>query len=191
MPRKTQDELADLLAKKIVTVDPYADLKARDKVKDWTVDDLMPITDDELKSRDLANGKKMFGVGSCYKCHRIAGQGGILGPDLTAAGNRFTTRDFVETIVDPSKSISDQYEATIFAMEDGRNVTGRVINLSAKEYHVQPDMINPNGMVRIKVAQIEEMKPSKTSPMPEGLLDTMTRDDILDLIAWMRSVKQQ
>ena len=164
-------------------------MKARDKVKAWTVDDLMPITDEELKSRDLANGKKMFGVGSCYKCHRMSGQGGIVGPDLTAAGNRFTTRDLVETLVDPSKSISDQYEATIFAMKDGRTVTGRVVNLAREQYWVQPDMINPDKMVKIKVADIEESKASSTSPMPNGLLDTMTRDDILDLIAWMRSKK--
>ena len=189
MTDETKQELAEVLAKKPAPVDPYADLKARDKVKAWTVDDLMPITDEELKSRDLANGKKMFGVGSCYKCHRMSGQGGIVGPDLTAAGNRFTTRDLVETLVDPSKSISDQYEATIFAMKDGRTVTGRVVNLAREQYWVQPDMINPDKMVKIKVADIEESKASSTSPMPNGLLDTMTRDDILDLIAWMRSKK--
>ncbi len=189
MPEESKTELAELLAKEPVAVDPYADLKARDKVKEWSVDDLMPISDDELKSRDLANGKKMFGVGSCYKCHRMSGQGGIVGPELTAAGNRFTTRDLIETLTDPSKSISDQYEATIFAMEDGRTVTGRVANLAGEEYWIQPDMINPDNFVKIKVAEIEAMKPSATSPMPKGLLDTMTRDDILDLIAWMRSQK--
>ncbi len=189
MPEETKKELAEVLAKEPIAVDPYADLKARDKVQEWSIDDLMPISDDDLKSRDLANGKKMFGVGSCYKCHRMSGQGGIVGPDLTASGNRFATRDLVETLVDPSKSISDQYEATIFAMEDGRTVTGRVVNLAGEEYWIQPDMINPDNMVKIKVAEIEAMKPSATSPMPKGLLDTMTRDDILDLIAWMRSQK--
>lgn len=188
LPADAKEALAEVLAKKPVRVDPYADLKARDKVKEWTLDDLMPISDDDLASRDLANGKKMFGIGSCYKCHRMAGQGGIVGPDLTAAGNRFNTKDLVETLIDPDKSISDQYEATIFAMEDGRTVTGRVVNLAGEEYWVQPDMINPDQMEKIKVAEIEAMKPSKVSPMPRGLLDTMTRDDILDLIAWMRSV---
>ena len=189
MPEESKAELAELLAKEPARVDPYADLKARDKVQEWTIDDLMPISDEELKSRDLVNGKKMFGVGSCYKCHRMSGQGGIVGPDLTPAGNRFTTRDLVETLVDPSKSISDQYEATIFAMEDGRTVVGRVVNLAGKQYWIQPDMINPDLIDKINVAEIEEMKPSAVSPMPKGLLDTMTRDDILDLIAWMRSEK--
>ena len=95
----------------------------------------------------------------------------------------------METLVDPGKSISDQYEATIFAMEDGRSITGRVVNLAREQYWVQPDMINPDKMVKINVADIEAMKPSTTSPMPNGLLDTMTRDDVLDLIAWMRAQK--
>ena len=189
MPGEVKKELAELLAKEPAGVDPYADLKARDKVKEWTVDTLMPIKDEELKDRDLANGKKMFGIGSCYKCHRMAGQGGIVGPDLTAAGNRFNTRDLVETLVDPDKSISDQYAATIFAMEDGLDVTGRIVNHGNKQYWVQTDMINPDGLKKINVADISAMKASTTSPMPKGLLDTMTRDDILDLIAWMRSHK--
>ena len=191
LPADAKSQLAELLAKEPVKVDPYADLKARDKVKHWTLDDLLPMTEDELspQSRDLANGKLMFGVGSCYKCHRMQGQGGMIGPDLTAAGNRFGNRDLVETLIDPSKSISDQYEATIFAMEDGRTVVGRVVNLAGNEYRVQPDMIDPDRLIKVKVDQIEGMKPSTISPMPEGLLDTMTRDDILDLIAWMRSEK--
>jgi len=191
LPAEAKTELAELLAKEPVKLDPYAGLKARDHVKNWTIEELLPIADQELdpKVRDLANGKQMFGIGSCYKCHRMAGQGGIAGPDLTAAGNRFGTRDLIETLVNPSKSISDQYEATIFAMEDGRTIVGRVVNLARQEYWVQPDMINPNGMERIKVAEIEAMKPSPVSPMPKGLLDSMTRDDILDLIAWMRSQK--
>ena len=192
LPDDAKTQLAELLAKEPVKADPYADLKARDKVQHWTLEDLLPMSDEELslESRDLANGKLMFGVGSCYKCHRMAGQGGMVGPDLTAAGNRFGDRDLVETLIDPSRSISDQYEATIFAMDDGRTVVGRVVNLAGKEYWVQPDMIDPDRLIKIKVEEIDEMKPSAISPMPEGLLDTMTRDDILDLIAWMRSVKK-
>ena len=189
LPEESEQQLAELLAKEPERVDPYADLKARSKVKEWKLADLMPVDDSEFANRDLANGKKMFGIGSCYKCHRLGGQGGIIGPDLTAAGNRFGTKDLLETIIDPNKSISDQYEATIFAMEDGRTVTGRVVNLAGEQYWVQPDMINPDLMVKIKVAEIEDMKPSKVSPMPAGLLDTMTRDDILDLIAYMRSIQ--
>ncbi len=151
----------------------------------------MPIDESVFDNRDLNNGKKMFALASCYKCHRLEGQGGIVGPDLTPAGHRFSTKDLLETIVDPDKEISDQYEATIFQMDDGRLITGRVANLNGDTYMVQEDMIDPGNFTNIKVVEIEAMKPSKISMMPPGLLDTLTQDDILDLMAYLKSVGKQ
>ncbi len=180
-------ELAELLAREPEAIDPYAELKARPLVKKWTMEDLASAFDADFSSRDLANGKKMFGVAQCYKCHRIKGTGGIAGPDLTPAGRRFSTRDLLETIIDPNKAISDQYQATIFQMEDGRLITGRVVNLNGDRYMVQTDMIQPNQLEHLKVAEIEAMKPSDVSVMPAGLLDNLTRDEILDLVAYLKS----
>jgi putative heme-binding domain-containing protein len=129
----------------------------------------------------------MFAVGACYKCHRITGQGGIVGPDLTPAGHRFSTKDLLETIIDPSKSVSDQYEATMFQMADGTVITGRVANLNGDKYMVQEDMAAPGKFTNIKVDDIDAMKPSTISMMPTGLLDNLTRDEILDLVAYMKS----
>jgi putative heme-binding domain-containing protein len=180
--------LASTLNKKAEIVDPYADLKARPLVKQWTMDDLLPTDDTVFANRDLANGKKMFVLASCYRCHRMEGQGGIVGPDLTPAGHRFNTKDLIETIIDPSREISDQYEATIFLMEDGQMITGRVANLSGNQYSIQKDMIDPGNFTKINVDEIEAMKPSKVSMMPIGLLDTLTKDDIFDLLAYLKTV---
>ena len=190
MPPADQQAFQALLAAQPPVTDPYADLKARPFVKAWKVDDLMPVKDEEWSQRDLNRGRELFAVANCYKCHRVNGSGGIVGPDLTAAGRRFNTRDLLETLIDPSKEVSDQYQATIFLMEDGRTITGRVSNLNGKVYMIQTDMIKPNAMLRIQVDQIEEMKPSKVSMMPTGLLDTMTREEILDLLAYMRSTAE-
>ncbi|MEL7497799.1 MAG: c-type cytochrome [Planctomycetota bacterium] len=176
-----------LLAKKPTPKDPYAELKARPFVKKWSLEELMPENDDVFANRDLANGKKLFAVATCYKCHRVKGDGGVVGPDLTAAGRRFNTRDLLETIIDPSKAISDQYEAHMFQMADGRVINGRVVNISGGQYVVQPDMAEPNRLERIKVADIEATQPSKISPMPAGLLDYLTREEVLDLLAYMKS----
>lgn len=187
LDRSEKTSLAGILAKQPETVDPYANLKARPFVKKWTLDNLLPMTDEELTNRDLANGKKMFALGTCYKCHRISGQGGSVGPDLTPAGHRFNTKDLVETIIVPDKEISDQYEATIFLMEDGRTITGRVANLSGDQYSIQENMIDPGNFTQIKANEIEDMRPSRVSMMPGGLLDTLTRDEILDLVAYLKS----
>jgi putative heme-binding domain-containing protein len=180
-------ELAELLAREPEAIDPYAELKARPLVRKWSVEDLASVSTEDFSHRDLANGKRMFGVAQCYKCHRISGQGGIAGPDLTPAGRRFGTRDLLECIIDPNKAISDQYQATIFQMDDGRLITGRVVNLNGGEYMVQTDMAKPNLLEHIKVSNIEAMKPSDVSVMPAGLLDSLTRDEILDLVAYLKS----
>ena len=132
----------------------------------------------------------MFSVGQCYACHRIKGDGGIVGPDLTAAGNRYSLEDLIATLVDPSKEVSDQYQATNFRLMNGKVVTGRVVNLNKENYMVQTDMINPAQMARIKVEEIDEMAPSSVSMMPEGLLDNLTAEEIRDLIAYMKSVSE-
>ncbi len=183
--------MAEILKKKAETFDPYADLKSRPFVKKWTLDGLLPMEDDELKGRDIENGKKIFAVATCYKCHRISGQGGIVGPDLTPAGHRFSTKDLLETIVDPNKEISDQYGATIFMLADGRTITGRVANLNGDQYMVQQDMIDPGNFTKIKVDNIDEMRASKVSMMPGGLFDNLTRDEILDLVAYLKSTVKE
>ena len=183
----SRDEMIELLSQRPPTTDPYANLKARPLVQEWKLDDLLPVKEEEWQNRDLANGKNVFAVATCYKCHRVQGDGGIVGPDLTAAGRRFNTRDLLETIIEPSKAISDQYEAHMFQMMDGRLITGRVVNLSGNSYRVQPDMIEPNRLINVNANDIDAMQPSKVSPMPTGLLDYFTRDEILDLLAYMKS----
>jgi len=185
--RQMMPQLTEILNKKPTTKDPYAELKARPFVKKWTVDDLADPVENELANRDFENGRKMFGVAQCYKCHRFADQGGIVGPDLTVVGRRFNKRDLLETIVNPDKSISDQYQATEFEMSDGRIITGRVVNLNGKNYTVQPDMMKPNELVNINVDDIDDQRPSKVSTMPSGLLDNLTKEDLLDLMAYLRS----
>lgn len=184
-------QLSGLLARRPEKADPYAELKARPMVKAWTVADLLPADESAYKGRDLENGKKMFAVATCYKCHRIKRDGGVVGPDLTTAGRRFGSKDLLEAIVEPSKAISDQYEAQKFLMEDGRVIVGRVVNLFGSKYAVQPDMADPSTIIRIEVDAIEESAASKVSPMPNGLLDTLTKEEILDLLAYMRSTAEE
>ena len=190
MSPEEQAGLADLLAKKPTPIDPYADLKARTFVKKWGVEDLLQGEPVNFSQADVENGKQIFAAAQCFKCHRVQGQGGIVGPDLTNAGRRYNTRDLLETLIDPSKEVSDQYQATIFQMVDGRTVSGRVVNLNGRNYMVQEDMINPGKLTNINVEQIEDSKPSKVSMMPTGLLDNFTRQEILDLLAYMKSTSE-
>ena len=107
--------------------------------------------------------------------------------DLTGVAGRFSVRDLLESTVEPSKVISDQYGAVLIATSDGKTVTGRIVNLHGDGITVMPNMLDPNGLVNIDRRRVEHMEPSKTSMMPNGLLDTFKEDEILDLMAYLLS----
>jgi putative heme-binding domain-containing protein len=190
LDENTKATLSDLLTQKPIEARPDEELTQRAIVKHWKVDDLLPISDQDFQNRDLKNGEKMFSVGLCWKCHRLEGAGGSVGPDLTPAGRRFGVRDLLEAIIVPSKEVSDQYRATVFELDDGRTVMGRVANLSGDTYMVQTDLYDPGRFTNIRVGDIVDLKPSEISMMPTGLLDTMSRDEVLDLLAYMRAVSE-
>ena len=156
-------------------------------VKKWTTDELLPLVDSGLTNRDFARGKALFGAAQCYKCHIYDNSGGIVGPNLTGVGRRFSNKDLVENIIDPSRVISDQYAATIFSMKDGRIVTGRIANLGGDTISVMTNMLDPGSLTGLNRNEIEETAESKASMMPTGLLDTLSSEEALDLIAYLKS----
>ena len=182
-----QKTMQAILAVKPEQKDPAAELKERDFVKAWKTEELLELVGEGLKDRNFENGRKMFAVAQCYKCHRMAGTGGMVGPDLTAVGRRFNMHDLAQSLVEPSAVVSDQYQATIFLLDDGRVVQGRVANLAGDNYMVQQDMLQPGNFTNVRASSIEEMQPSDNSMMPTGLLDTLTEEDVLDLMAYLRS----
>ena len=98
--------------------------------------------------RDLERGRRLYGAVACATCHRFGVEGGGVGPDLTAVAGRFNVRDLLESIVEPSKVISDQYAAVSIATKDGRVVTGRVGNLFGDSLSVIEDMFDPGQSTR-------------------------------------------
>ena len=139
------------------------------------------------KDRDFDRGRSLFAAAKCFACHRYNDEGGGLGPDLSGVAGRFSTRDLLESIIVPSKTISDQYESVTVATTDGRVITGRIVNLNGDNLMINPDMLDPNNMVNVPRSQIEEMKRSPVSMMPVGLLNTLKKDEILDLFAYLLS----
>lgn len=161
--------------------------KPRPVFKKWKLDDLAPIVERGLNKRDFDRGRRLFGEAQCFSCHRFDNEGGSQGPDLTQASGRFSVRDLLESMVTPSKEISDQYAAVIITTTEGKVVTGRIVNYDGDIMSVMPDMLDPNGLVKINAKKVESIEKSKVSMMPEGLLDTLKEDEILDLVAYLFS----
>jgi putative heme-binding domain-containing protein len=167
---------------------PQFTLKPRSFVKNWTMEDLSGDLGVGLEgNRDFANGRQMFGAGTCYVCHRFNGEGGAVGPDLSSAGGKFSPYDLLETIVDPGAEISDQYGSSIFTLDDGTQVIGRIMNMSGDHYRVNTNMMDPSSAAKVDANAITSIEPSPVSMMPPGLINMMERDDILDLLAYLIS----
>jgi putative heme-binding domain-containing protein len=140
-----------------------------------------------LKGRDFDRGRKLFGEANCFACHRYDNEGGALGPDLSGVAGRFSVRDLLESILDPSKEVSDQYAASRIELTDGRSITGRIVNQNGNNIDVMTNMLDPNGLAHIDRRKVESITRSKESPMPKGLLDTLKEDEVLDLMAYLLS----
>jgi putative heme-binding domain-containing protein len=178
--------LKDVLEARPAPQSPRDLLAARKPVKEWTVSELMPIVERGLaEPRDLQRGRRLYGAVACASCHRFRVEGGGVGPDLSAVGGRFGVRDLLEAIVEPSKVISDQYAAVSIATRDGHVITGRVGNMFGDTLSVIEDMFDPGRSTSVRRGDIEEMKPSPVSPMPAGLLNSLTADEIQDLVAYL------
>ncbi len=182
--------LAELLEKKAVkksALENLGEMFAGRAETKWTLDELSSATQTGLLERDFANGRKMFAATGCYACHRFGSQGGMTGPDLTSAGRRYSPHDFLDQIINPSKVINDQFSAITVLTEDGKIHTGVVVNLNGDSMMLNTDLTDPGKQVKIDRKKIEELMVSKTSPMPVGLLNRMTKEEILDLVAYVVS----
>ena len=185
-----KESLKEVLAKKPVQKSALENLGAIFKgrpEKKWTLDELSQATRSNLKQRDFANGRKMFAAGGCFACHRFRNQGGMTGPDLTSAGRRYSAHDLIDQVVNPSKVINDQFSAVMVVTDEGLVHTGVVVNLNGDRLTLNTDLTDPNKRVNINRNSIDELIVSKTSPMPAGLFNRMTKDEILDLTAYLIS----
>jgi putative heme-binding domain-containing protein len=165
---------------------PQTALAARSPVQAWTVDELVSIVETGLRGeRNLERGRKLYSEVACAACHRFGDAGGSVGPDLTAVAGRFSVRDLLEAIVEPSKTISDQYAAIVIRKTSGEVVTGRVANLSGPTVQVVEDMLEPGKFTSIRRAEIESIENASVSMMPPGLLNSLQPDEIQDLAAFL------
>jgi putative heme-binding domain-containing protein len=184
---KEKTELKPLLEARIEEPSPQHQAKPRPLVKHWTVAELAPVVEKGLTHRDFDRGRTLFGAANCFSCHRFANEGGAAGPDLTGAAGRFSVRDLLESIIEPSKEISDQYAAVDITTTDGQVITGRIVNLNDNDLSVMTNMLDPNGLKTVRRNHIDSMEKSKVSMMPTELLDSFKEDEILDLMAYLLS----
>jgi putative heme-binding domain-containing protein len=154
--------------------------------RNWKVEEAMALMDD-LKGRDLVKGKGMYAATLCQSCHTMQGEGGIVGPDLTQLGTRFSVKDILESTINPNAVISDQYAATIFYLEDGSSVLGKLTNEDKEKYYISQNPFDPQTIREIPKKDVKSKKLSDISVMMPGLINRLNEEELKDLMAYLIS----
>ena len=154
------------------------------KMADFVKDEKVGL--EGLVNRNFERGKKLFTEVKCLTCHTFAGAGGFVGPSLSAKGASFGPVDILVSILEPNKIIADAYRQKVVELDNGQVVTG-MVSENDDEIEITPDLLQPEKKVVVKMEKVVEMTDSPVSPMPVGLIDNLTRDQILDLIAYVIS----
>ena len=141
-----------------------------------------------VKGGDIRRGQAIFNSpkAACSACHAIGYLGGNVGPDLTKIGTIRNERDLLEAIVYPSASFVRSYEPMIVATRGGEEYSGVLKKDSADEVVLAT---GPNTEQRLARADITDMRPGTMSVMPSGLAEQLTKEELADLLAFLKATR--
>lgn len=142
------------------------------------------LTPAKLGQADLHKGRALF-QRTCSSCHTLFGEGGKLAPELT--GSQRSSLDYLlDNILDPNAVVWDRYKATYFETTDDRLISGIVLQENESTVTIQTQ----TGAITLPREDIAKRTQSNLSMMPEGLLDSLAEQEIVDLIAYLESPVQ-
>jgi putative membrane-bound dehydrogenase-like protein len=155
---------------------------------------LPPIRELISQEGDPGRGRLVFArsannntASKCVTCHRVQGQGQWIGPDLSTIGTKYGKEELLRSILYPSAAIGYNYRSNVLALRDGRVLTGLIVEEA-------PDRIvlkTADGKRQvIRPADVEERNVTEVSLMPEGLAEAMTDRDLVDLLAFLSTLKE-
>lgn len=173
-PRRPGFQLAPVLARR----------RGVQNVSEQEIQEYMLYDPMTLKAKP-ERGRAIYEKAQCPLCHRFGDIGKDYGPDLTTIGSRFKRKDLIEAVLYPSKTISDLYAAVEITTTDGQKVIGTLAGEDDKQVTLQ--IMGVGQKVSIAKSKIKTREISKTSTMPEGLLDGLNMGEIADLFAFLQA----
>ena len=128
----------------------------------------------------------MFKAALCASCHTFKAEGGNSGPDLTQLGTRYTPRDILQAILQPSEVISEQYQNSVVLLNDGSSMSGRIMDTKDDFIFLAANPFDMSQTQKIRLDAIKSVKPSKHSPMPPALINALNPQELADLIEFLK-----
>ncbi|WP_343855111.1 PVC-type heme-binding CxxCH protein [Algoriphagus jejuensis] len=143
------------------------------------------LSPNALATSDLKIGKTVFAK-SCGSCHKMYGEGGIIGPDLTGS-NRTDSEYILMNVLEPSFEIQDAYKMVVINTRDGRTYSGNII--SENERQVTMRIVGQDQLL-INKSSILSREVTDVSMMPTGLFENLTQAEIVNLMAYLKTNKR-
>ncbi|MBX7073404.1 MAG: c-type cytochrome [Pirellulales bacterium] len=171
-------------AHQLAPIDPL--LKFNRPRKEWKFDELAESIE-PLEGRSFASGKHLFQVATCIACHKLEGAGQELGPDLAKLDPKKTTADVLKSLLEPSEKIEDKYASYTFELDSGQVLTGMILEVTGDTVKVIENPLAKAEPRELAKSEIVQRSRASSSIMPKGLLDKLTHEEILDLLAYVRS----
>ncbi|MDZ4852358.1 MAG: PVC-type heme-binding CxxCH protein [Pirellulaceae bacterium] len=180
------DDLDEWLKNPVKPKDPIGN--NRSFVKNWKVDDLQTQLADGVRGRSAEIGKRLFTEASCASCHKVKGEGGVLGPELTDVFTKWKGDKLavLREVIEPSHKIDEKFAMHLILTTDSQTLSGIVI---AEDKNSVTLLVNQETKAPLVIPRddIEEMTKSTASIMPKALLDQYTQDEIFEIIAYLES----
>ncbi|HZW32058.1 MAG TPA: PVC-type heme-binding CxxCH protein [Isosphaeraceae bacterium] len=151
---------------------------------------LPPIGELIRREGDPQRGRAVFfraGTNSCGGCHRVQGRGQWVGPDLSTIGVKSGRDELIRSILNPSAAIGSNFRSLVLALDDGRVLTGLPVEESTDRLVLKTAA---GERITIRTSSIEDRRTSDVSLMPEGLAQTMTDQELVDLLAYLTTLRQ-
>jgi putative heme-binding domain-containing protein len=142
------------------------------------------LTAEQLAKADARQGRAVYQT-TCANCHKLYGAGGAVGPDLTGSG-RHNLDYLLSNIVDPSAMVNKDFRMSAVRHVDGRVLNGLILSQDEERVVLQ----TPQEKLTIAKGEIDDIKLTTLSPMPEGMLQPLKEEQIRDLIAYLMSAGQ-
>jgi putative heme-binding domain-containing protein len=160
-------------------------------VRDWSTKDFPDVgerwTRENPNSSAITRGKQAFLKAQCLQCHVVSGIGASLGPDLVESVKTYRGTKLLKQIIEPSSELHPKYRTIQFLLESGNLVVGSIIKEDEESVYVATDLMLPQNLTKLSKDEIEQQKGSELSAMPQGLLNTLTKQEILDLLSFLES----
>jgi putative heme-binding domain-containing protein len=158
------------------------------KFTEWKLADLVPDLPQSGVGRDAQTGRELFSKLACAQCHKLGEQGYAFGPELTDVFKRYKgdRAAILQQILEPSKVIEDRYRNFNFEMKNGDPVLGLVLKEDDQALTIQTGPAD-SLIQTVKKSEIQQRRAQASSPMPVGLLNALSKNQIFDLLAYLES----